>query len=518
MNQQPDYIQLQAGEDIASVRDRLSFLRGKRVLLIWPEQGTALPRKLDLVLVQREAKRRVIQLALVTHDEQVVVHARELGISTFETIQQAERNRWKRGRSRVFVQRHHKPEHHPQPEDLMPVASRVRSPRRGLSGVVGIMVRSLILAVVLGVLLGTLYITLPSATVRIAVAQFPLEVETTLIADPAALDVDVENGIIPATVVSATVQTIEQIETTGTLQAESRRAIGVVTFTNQTTSALEIPANTVVSTSAGTPIEFATLEDAALPGGVGERIDIRVEALPTSAGTIGNVEAGTINTVRGALADQVTVRNLTATTGGSQPTSPTVTEADQQRLRGIVRGRLQAIAYTEMEANLTETQIIVIDTVNIPEDGVRSATFSHEPGDISSTLTLDMRAVVQALVIDDRFARQVVFARLSAEQPDAFSLSPDSFIYTRGPVLSTSDSGQITFNGFGSGNAITTVDRPRLQQLLAGRTITEATSILQSELALLPDTPPQIDINPAFVGRLPLVPMRINIELIEGGA
>lgn len=518
MNQQPDYIQLQAGEDVASVRDRLSFIRGRRVLLIWPEKGTALPRKLDLVLVQREAKRRVIQLALVTHDEQVQIHARELGISTFETIQQAERGRWKRGRSRVFVQRYHRPEHQPEPEDLMPVASRVRSPRKGLSGLMAIIVRTLVLSVVLGVFLGTLYVVLPSATVTIAVAQFPLEVETTLVADPAALDVDVENGIIPATLVTATVQTIEQIETSGSLQGESRRAIGSVTFTNQTARSIEIPANTVVSTSAGTPIEFATLEAATLPGGTGERIDIRVEALPAYAGGLGNVEAGTINQVRGDLAEQVTVRNLTATTGGSIPTSQTVTQADQNRLMGIVRGRLQAIAYTEMEANLTDTQIVVIDTVTIPEDGIRDATFSHAVGDVSSTLTLDMRAVVQALVIDDHFARQVVFARLSAERPDEFSLSPESFNYSRGPVLSTSDSGQITFNAFGSGDATTTVDVAELQQKLTGTSLDAAQNILSTELALLPDTPPVIEISPAFIRRMPLVPMRIEITVLEQGS
>src|SRR5688572_26645758 len=129
----PEYIQLEAGEDIASVRDRLSFIRGKRVLVIWPETGTALIRKLDLVFLQREARRRVIQLALVTHDPQVITHASELEISTFETIKEAENSKWKRGRTRVFVQRHHKPEHEPEPEDLMPIASRVRNPRKRMS-------------------------------------------------------------------------------------------------------------------------------------------------------------------------------------------------------------------------------------------------------------------------------------------------------------------------------------------------------------------------------------------------
>src|SRR5215218_7219148 len=105
MSKRPEYIQLAANEDVNSIRDRLAFIRGTRILLIWPEQGTALTRKLDLVLVQREAKRRAIQLALVTHDEQVIQNATDLGISTFETIGSSERVRWKRGRTRLFTSR-----------------------------------------------------------------------------------------------------------------------------------------------------------------------------------------------------------------------------------------------------------------------------------------------------------------------------------------------------------------------------------------------------------------------------
>ncbi|MBL8120080.1 MAG: hypothetical protein JNJ78_21285, partial [Anaerolineae bacterium] len=95
MSNRPEYVQLELADDVASVRDRLSFLRGQRVLLIWPEEGTILTRKLDLVLIQREAMRRAIRLAVVTHDPQVVKHANELNISTFETIGASERGRWK---------------------------------------------------------------------------------------------------------------------------------------------------------------------------------------------------------------------------------------------------------------------------------------------------------------------------------------------------------------------------------------------------------------------------------------
>ena len=55
---------LEATDTIVSLRQRLAGLRGQRVLLIWPEAATNLRSKLDLVLIQREADRRAIQLAI----------------------------------------------------------------------------------------------------------------------------------------------------------------------------------------------------------------------------------------------------------------------------------------------------------------------------------------------------------------------------------------------------------------------------------------------------------------------
>src|SRR4051794_22168136 len=130
MPQKHEFVQLEAGEDVASVRDRLTVLRGEHVLLIWPEKGTALERKLDLVLVQREAMRLAIRLALITHDNEVIKHAHELNISTFETIGASDRGKWKRGRSRVFTDRFQRPEDDPEHADLMPVASRIRVPSK----------------------------------------------------------------------------------------------------------------------------------------------------------------------------------------------------------------------------------------------------------------------------------------------------------------------------------------------------------------------------------------------------
>ena len=50
MANKAEFIQLETGDDAGSVRDRLSFIRGQRVLLIWPEEGTILAGEVLAVL------------------------------------------------------------------------------------------------------------------------------------------------------------------------------------------------------------------------------------------------------------------------------------------------------------------------------------------------------------------------------------------------------------------------------------------------------------------------------------
>ena len=58
MPKRAELVQLESNDDAISVRDRIMRFRGEHVLLVWPEQGDILQRKLDLVLVQREAMRQ----------------------------------------------------------------------------------------------------------------------------------------------------------------------------------------------------------------------------------------------------------------------------------------------------------------------------------------------------------------------------------------------------------------------------------------------------------------------------
>ncbi|MEP7292705.1 MAG: hypothetical protein ABI835_13065 [Chloroflexota bacterium] len=512
--QKHEFVQLEPGEDVASVRDRLTFLRGQHVLLIWPEKGSALNRKLDLVLVQREAMRMAIRLALITHDAEVIRQANELNISTFETIGASERGKWKRGRSRVFTDRFGRPEADPEPEELMPVASRVRveSKRSPLRFVARIFVLLLLFA-----LTGAVAVLLvPSATITITPAQERLEAEAVIQAqvDPeGSARLDVENGIMPAVIARAQIEERGSVPTSGSQNLSDTSASGAVVFINKTNSAISLPGGALVSTSAGTPILFRTTQAVNIPAGVGLQSEVPIQAVEASVGSIGNVDAGLINTVLDpVLAEQIEVRNIAPTTGGDSRSIGIVTQDDRDRLIDILRQQVQDRAYTEMLPRLESTQFIIPETIHIAEERSDWMTFDHEVGETAESLSLTMRAVVEATVVDESVAQQIAFTRLSAQIPRGHAVRTETLLYERGAVTEIQPGGSVTFTMVGSGLMVTQVNFGQLQASLAGRTPEEAVQYLVSEVNLTEGTTPQVVLNPEWLPRLPLLPLRITIH------
>ncbi|MCB9460052.1 MAG: baseplate J/gp47 family protein [Anaerolineaceae bacterium] len=514
-DRQIQYIQLERNDDVPLVRDRMSFLRGKRALIIWPERGTALTRKLDLVMIQREARRRAVQIAFVTHDSEVIKNADELGISTFETIQAAERGRWKRGWGKVAAKRYQKPSDEPEPEQLKPVASRVTN-RRQRSRLRFFLERAIVLAVLLAVLGGAAYIVIPSADVTIYLDTQDIDISVSVTANTSTLEVDVENRVIPATLLPATAQTTVSIPTTGTEDLGASRAIGVVTFTNNTNSTIDIPEGTIVrATNTSAPVDFATTNDATLPGGSGQTVDVSITATQDSAGPVGNVPAGVINTIVGPLDGQVTVRNIRATINGDSQSLRTVTAADRDALLAQARAQLQNNAYSEMRRTLAPNQEIIISTIRIAPDGERSdwTKFSHNVGDVTDTLTLQMQAVVQAVAVDTLLARQIVFAALSAEKERGLVFDTDTIVYNEPGDYSVNAEGQIVFEMGGHAIAIGQFGQGQLQQQIANLPINDAIAIISSYPGVNSTREPLIAVAPEwYKDRMPIVPIRINIH------
>jgi hypothetical protein len=510
------YLQLQPDDDAASVCDRLRFLRGQRVALVWPEHGIVLQRKLDLVLVQREAIRSGVRLALVTHDERIARNAVELNISAFETISSSERSRWKRGRSRAFINRSHRPINAPLADELAPYASRVRGEDAPGSPRAQALLRSVALALLAAAGIGLALALGPSATITLIPASQIVQAGVSITADPAVAQsaIDVENGLIPAITYRAEIEDRGTLPTSGLQELGSTPATGSVTFVNRTSITVAVPAGALVSTSAGTPIIFRTTTDITVPAGAGAQADAPVEAVRESSGAVGNVEVGLINALIGPLSEQLDVLNTSPTFGGEDRSVRVVTEADRDALISMLRQQIQDRAFRDLAPLAADGQFIIPETIRIIEERTDWMSFDHAVGEVADSLTMTMRAVVAVTAVDEALAQQIAYARLGAQVPRGRAVDPGSLTYTQGALSAIDATGRATFDLQVQAAVGAQIDSSALSARLAGMPLDEAAAYLATQLDLQPGSTPAIQLNPEWFGRLPLLPVRISVQIL----
>jgi len=73
-------------DDTASTREKLRWVQADRVVLVWPSHGRVLQRRVDLILLKREAARQAAQLGVLSHDPDVRAHARDLDLPLFDDL------------------------------------------------------------------------------------------------------------------------------------------------------------------------------------------------------------------------------------------------------------------------------------------------------------------------------------------------------------------------------------------------------------------------------------------------
>src|SRR5215211_4037968 len=98
-------ITLESHDDLISVRDRMSWAKTPRILLVWPKYEKVTLRQVDLKVLQRHATTLGAQLGLVTRARRVRADAEALRIPVFESTGQAQRLAWPKPRRRRWIRR-----------------------------------------------------------------------------------------------------------------------------------------------------------------------------------------------------------------------------------------------------------------------------------------------------------------------------------------------------------------------------------------------------------------------------
>ncbi|MFN8401687.1 MAG: baseplate J/gp47 family protein [Anaerolineales bacterium] len=488
-------ITLESHDDLISVRDKLSWAKTPRILLVWPKYEKVTLRILDLKVLQRHADSLGAQLGLVTRRMNVRHDAESLGIPVFRTTTAAQKEAW--GEPGPRVQRTPKP---PQ-KGLRQLRDEVyvKEPawRTSLLGRVLAFTAGVMAVLVLaGLFVPRAVVTLSPDAQAVSIV-IPVNAST-------AFDTVSLSGEIPAQDISVTVHNEQTIQVSSLVSVPKTKATGVVQFTNLGPDEQIIPAGTVVASN--TLIRFATLNETRLPAGVDETVEVKVEAL--EAGEQGNLESSTIDVIEGTLGLSAKVTNLEATIGGTNDEVLGATEEDRATLRDSVLAGLTAIAEAQIRSQIGAKDFLISDTIAMK--GIKNEAFTPPLGGEAPTLTYAVDAEFTAHYILEEDLQALAVSSVMASIPQGFSPTGDMTL-TPNEVPITDTTGITRFPLQATQSTLRDVNVMQILSLIRGRNAQKAALLVKDTLAL--QNEPQIEITPSWWKWLPLIPFNISVKI-----
>jgi hypothetical protein len=367
---------------------------------------------------------------------------------------------------------------------------------------VGYVAMGSLLALVLGFFVLNV---LPAATVTLVPGRATMTVSVPLIADGTIEVIDTDTNTLPARFIETSIEATGSIATTGTDQKASDRAVGQVDFNNLGSAPVNIPAGTVVSTSTGAPVNFRTTAPAELPGGVGTRVSVPIEA--ESPGIEGNVRANPINTVSGALRFRVRVINTSGTFGGGAQMVRIVTQADRDILLAQVQADAESRAYETLQQQLLPGEWLPPESI---QTFVTSSVFDKFNDDEGDTLSLNVRILAQGTTLNAEQTNEAMLAALRNSVPTGGRLVANSVATQREPGA-VALGRQVQFTMTAVAEYVVPIDPDEVSEAIAGLTPEQAVSAVMARWPLM--RPPEIYRDPEWRPTLPPFANRIQVRI-----
>lgn len=491
-------VTLASHDDLVSIRDRMSWAKSPRILLIWPAHEQIALRALDLRILQQHAAELGAQMGLVSRQAGVRRDAESFGIPVFRTTAEAQRERWTGypARSRPAGGRvgHRASELRRIRDQLHP--ERERSPAWPV-----LRFGSFVLAVLAVFSLASLFI--PRATVilrpetTVQSASLPVDLRTA--AAPGVL-----TGNVPAQTAAITVKGEQTLRVQSRAQVPTERAEGSVRFENLTPSSLVLPAGTVVYSVSPSPVRFATTQDAHLDGRIGAVVDVPIVAL--EAGAIGNAPPGAILGIEGSLGASASVTNPEAVEGGADTSQAVPSKGDGDQLRASLLEQLIAEAQSGAEGLMQPGDVMLPGTLALAS--IEQETFDPPLGQPASVLHLAITATYHTTYVRFVDLQQVAEATLNASLPPDYAAQPETLEFRVAPLSDSSGSAP-AFDVDVSRTVARKIDVNDANRLVRGKTASQALEILKSDFPLT--GAPEIRMTPAWWPWMPLIPFRILV-------
>jgi hypothetical protein len=488
-------ITLESHDDLISVRDRLSWAKTPRILLVWPKFEKVTLRQVDLKILHRHASTLGAQLGLVTRARQVRADAEALGIPVFESTGEAQRVAWPKVRRRKWRRK-------------VPAKSlRERRPEQASARSEADAWRShpvtRIAAFAVGVLsvLAIVAVFIPRAQVRLEPVTKMQIVELSVTANP-SIDSVFITGTVPAREKRIVVDGVQTITVTGEGVVPQSKARGIAEFRNVTQQAITIPAGTVVSVN---DIRFVTTKDGEVDAGVGKLVSLPIVAV--EGGLAGNVEAETIKAIEGRLGLSLSVTNPEPTTGGRELSSVQASDQDRARVKALLMKNLETVAREKFFDEFNSGDLLFENTMESTQ--ILAEKYDPPPGGVGTKLTLSMQVEFTARYASASDLTELATLAMNASLPSGFA--PASEAVTVKPLTNPflESDGSLRWNIRAERQIVQSFDSVFVTQLVQGLGVSEARSNLKEHLPA--ESEPVIQLSPAWWRWVPLLPSRIDV-------
>ncbi|MFN7034833.1 MAG: baseplate J/gp47 family protein [Bellilinea sp.] len=491
-------IRLETHDDYISIRDKMTWSKARRILLVIPRRRPPVLQRLDLILIQRQAQALGSQVGVVTQEKNFIAEAQELGIPVFPTIPAAQRIGWQSGLRRRRLLRLRKKqktdpqtlrkllkEAHPGPEKAW---------LRLISFLLGVVSFS-----------GLMLFFLPSASIGLKPYREEQSIEMRIRASP-QIEVVSPSGLLPAEVYKVTVRGSLSEDASGMQLVGDKKASGTVNLINLTDEAVFIPQGTIIRTFSEPVIRYETTQNVTLPAGHGQSREVNVRAV--AAGSQGNVAAGTLGTVEGSLGLVVAVENPQAIFGGSERQARIVSEADAMRVYDTLITSLAEDARQEMQKILPHGKALLPETLTI--NRLIEKVYQPAPGELADRFVLDLQVEFEAWAYDRAHLERVLSDAMNANLPEDMTEVEGSLQYRNKGKISFREGEAVEFMVEANRLVKAKIEAAQITAAIRGLPLENAFELVNQQFRLAAS--PEILIQPAWWRRLPFLTFRMVVE------
>lgn len=490
-------IQLDSQDDVASVRDKISWGQSDRILLVWPNQRAALHNKLDLLLLQRHAAATGSRLALVSRDASASAAAAEIGLPIFRTIRLAQSMPWERAPL---------PERQPRPtsgryDELRAQRGAANKP---LPKPENPTLRIVAFFIAILAFASLLSIFVPRATLTLQPETRSQSLQLNLIADSNLPTFNL-GGQLPYRRATHIMEGRQSLPTTGQAAIALEPARGTALLSNLTDLEITIPAGARIRTVDSNAPAFFTLVEVTLGSTPGAQAEVRIEA--ESAGTAGNLPVNSLTAIEGDLGLSVSVSNPEALTGGLAQSARAAAPEDLEAAYSALLNSLWISAQEEIQVQ--QPGVLLLDTQ--PDSyAILEEDYSLSPGEPGNELELLLRVEFSIAYIPDKLLADFATAVLDASPASGFEPILGSTTVSLIDVPIRLESGNYQAVVLISRNLQAALDPLAISREISGNSPARAAARLSETLALV--SPPQIQVAPAWWPWLPLLPAQFQIN------